>query len=200
MEFIELNENRNTFSIRGHFTDEHFDHNGQYGQEIHLLKNMHKHTINNDREHDPDISYTLSFNHTDGHDGELPLMAKMRDWWSLNKKNSVTWLLTQDLGGTSTLHKDHTYDHTQYIIFCTKWEPGQWWWFDGETYTGWNIGTVIDFDFSKPHATANASWSPRTIMQIKEHNQDIFMRHHNPVSYRHLSTTDLVRVNCPIVM
>ncbi len=177
MDFTELNEDRNTFSIRGYFTNPLFDPQkpysiyrggSEFGQELHLL-NTHKknaRTTNNARKQDPDIAYALEFNHMNGHDGRFPLMAQMRDWWPLSKRSSQTWLLTQHLGGTSTLHTDELDYEKRYLVFCTKWEPGQWWWFDGETYTGWNIGTVIDYDFTRPHATANASHLPRTLMQI----------------------------------
>ena len=178
MEFIELNENRNTFSIRGQFIDERFStkkpysiYSGraEYDQELHILNNHKKNarTVNSElRKEDPDIAYALEFNHINGHDGRFPCMTQMRDWWRLDEGSSQTWLLTQQLGGTSTLHTDNLDYEKRYLIFCTGWQAGQWWLFDGETYTGWNIGTVIDYDFTRPHATANASEFPRTLMQI----------------------------------
>ena len=55
---------------------------------------------------------------------------------------------------------------TRYLIFLEDWKPGQWWQFNDETYTKWKAGTVLHFDFNKPHGSANASGFPRTIMQI----------------------------------
>jgi hypothetical protein len=168
VKFKKLNKNKNTFSIRGQFESvELLPFRTAFRREIDHVNELSERTTSNKRELDPDISYTLSFNATDQLDDKLPLMAGLRNWWGADEVESQTWVLTQKIGGTSTLHTDELYDQTRYIIFLSKWEPGQWWWFDGEeTYTGWDVGTVVDYDFTRPHATANASHSQRTLMQI----------------------------------
>ena len=131
-----------------------------------MLSELAERTVNNKRELDPDISHTLSFNHTNGHDGRFPMMVKMRDWWGLSKRKSQTWLLTKQLGGTSTTHVDEN-TQNRYLIFLTDWRPGQVWFIDDICYTGWKIGTVVDFEFDKiAHGNANASHEPFTFMQI----------------------------------
>jgi hypothetical protein len=167
MIFIETNKViKGGIFIKGRFVDKSFN-NPAFEQELDLLGEIEQKTINNTRAEEPDIAYTLSFNHTDGHDGKFPLMAKMRDWWGLDKRNSQVWLLTQYTGGTSTVHGDILEENdTRYLIFLEDWKPGQWWQFNDETYTKWKAGTVLHFDFNKPHGSANASGFPRTIMQI----------------------------------
>ena len=164
MKFTELNQSFDCYTIRGQFESDDFN-NPKYNQELFMLSELEQRTINNVREQDPDITWTCAFNHLDGHDGRFPIMAKMRDWWGLSKRQSGTWLMTKRLGNTSTFHTDDDCEH-RYLIFLTEWQPGQVWFFDTDIYTGWHIGTVVDFNFQTPHGNANASHEPFTFMQI----------------------------------
>ena len=162
MKFTELNQKHESFTVRGQFESDHFG-TPQYDQELHMLSEISKEFIPNPVT--PDRSWGIMFNHTEGHDGRFPLMAQMRDWWGLSKRSSVTWLLTKRLGGTSTVHTDEC-EH-RYLVFCTEWHVGQTWFIGDECYTGWHVGTVVDFDFNKTmHGNANASHQPLTFMQI----------------------------------
>ena len=164
MKFIESNQSFDCYTIRGHFQHQHFGE-PYYAQELFLLSELEQRTINNSREQDPDITWICKFNHVDGHDGSFPLMAEMRDWWGLSKRKSNTHLMTKRLGNTSTFHTDDDCEH-RYLVFCTEWQPGQAWFFDTDVFTGWHIGTVVDFDFTKPHGNTNASHEPYTFMQV----------------------------------
>jgi len=164
VKFTELNQSFDCYTIRGQFESNKFNE-PEYKQELFMLSELSSRTENNNRQQDPDISHTLSFNHLDGHDGRFPIMAQMRDWWRLSKRKSQTWLLTKQLGGTSTVHTDEC-EH-RYLVFCTEWHAGQTWFIGDECYTGWHVGTVVDFDFNKvKHGNANASQEPFTFMQI----------------------------------
>lgn len=164
MKFTELNQSFDCYTVRGHFKHQHFGE-PYYAQELFMLHELEQRTINNSREQDPDITWICKFNHVDGHDGRFPLMSEMRDWWGLSKRKSYTQLMTKRLGNTSTFHTDDDCEH-RYLVFCTEWQPGQAWFFDTGVFTGWHIGTVVDFDFTKPHGNTNASHEPYTFMQI----------------------------------
>tara|TARA_B100000424_G_scaffold245865_1_gene217115 strand:+ start:108 stop:629 length:522 start_codon:yes stop_codon:yes gene_type:complete len=167
MIFNQLNEHHNSYTIRGQFEDERFSQ-PVYGQELYMLAELDSKTINNGTytRDDPDVSYALEFNHVNGHDGRFPIMAQMRDWFGLSKKTSQTWLLTKELGGTSTLHTDVLVDQERHIVFCTDWQPGQAWYIEDQTYTGWKTGTVLDLNFELLHGNGNSSHTPMTFMQV----------------------------------
>ena len=113
-----------------------------------------------------ELSNRLSFNHTDGHDGRGPMLAKMRDWWGLNARKAQSFVITYNTGDVEPMQKIPMNKQSRYIIFCTDWQPGQWWCFNDQTYTGWKIGTVLHFHFADPHGCANASEYPMSILQV----------------------------------
>lgn len=54
----------------------------------------------------------------------------------------------------------------KYIVFLTKWEPGQVFMLGGSAFTRWQVGTVIRFPWFVHHSTANAGLSNRKILVI----------------------------------
>ena len=158
--------------IKGRFMDDNFE-TELYQQELFQASELQQkiaidHKSNKFRT-EPDVSYILSFNHTDGHDGRCPMLASMRDWWGLNPRKAQVYLITQRPGCTSSKIQGREWNGKQrYIIFCEDWRPGQWWVFNDYSYVGWKAGTVLNFDFTKPHASANASECPTSILQIDQ--------------------------------
>ena len=157
---IELKE----YTISGQFEDDRFT-TAEYGQELYMLSTLHEKTEIK-LTADSNISFALDFRHTDGHDGRFPILVQMRDWWGLSKRNGDATLITKMPGGTSTLHKDEMNGLNRWIVFCTNWQPGQMWCVEDKIYTGWNIGTVLEMDFTQMHGNANLSHLPITFMQI----------------------------------
>ena len=160
---IELKE----YTISGQFEDDRFT-TAEYGQELYMLSTLHEKTEIK-LTADSNISFALDFRHTDGHDGRFPILVQMRDWWGLNPRKSQVYLITQRPGCTSSKIQGREWNGKQrYIIFCEDWRPGQWWVFNDYSYVGWKAGTVLNFDFTKPHASANASECPTSILQIDQ--------------------------------
>ena len=47
------------------------------------------------------------------------------------------------------------------------WEMGQAWMFGNSMYWGWKAGTCLTWNWrDMPHATVNAGWHPRPLLQI----------------------------------
>jgi len=56
---------------------------------------------------------------------------------------------------------------TRIFIQLTDWQQGQFWNYGNYMYSGWSAGDVTTFDWiNVPHATANASYSPRITLQL----------------------------------
>jgi hypothetical protein len=56
---------------------------------------------------------------------------------------------------------------TRIFIALTDWEQGQFWNFGNHMHSGWKAGDVTTFDWiNVPHATANASFTPRVTLQL----------------------------------
>lgn len=56
---------------------------------------------------------------------------------------------------------------TRIFIALTDWEQGQFWNYGNYMYSGWKAGDITTFDWiNVPHATANASFSPRVTLQL----------------------------------
>jgi hypothetical protein len=169
MKFIEENDSRGEFTVRGHFESELFN-TSTYQKELDTLQEISKEFVPHPLV--PDRSYGTLFNNTDDHDTNLPLLAQMRDWWGISNTKSRTYLLYKRWGGTSTVHTDPMKGDTRYLIFCSKWAPGQVWFIGDQCYTNWQIGSVVDFDFEKTsHGNANASNQLLAFMQCTTINE-----------------------------
>ena len=56
---------------------------------------------------------------------------------------------------------------TRIFIALTDWEQGQFWNYGNYMHSGWKAGDVSTFDWiNVPHATANASFTPRITLQL----------------------------------
>lgn len=55
----------------------------------------------------------------------------------------------------------------RFAVMLSDWEMGQAWMFGNNMYWGWEAGTCITWDWrDMPHATVNAGWHPRPLLQI----------------------------------
>jgi len=55
----------------------------------------------------------------------------------------------------------------RFAIMLADWEMGQAWMFGNNMYWGWRAGECITWDWmDMPHATVNAGWKPRPLLQI----------------------------------
>lgn len=55
----------------------------------------------------------------------------------------------------------------RFAIMLTDWEMGQAWMFGNSIYHRWKAGTCITWEWrDMPHATVNAGWKPRPMLQI----------------------------------
>ena len=65
-----------------------------------------------------------------------------------------------------TSHVDNHNDLVKFFIFLEDWKPGHFMQF-GTTFLKWKKGDVVYFDWKNiPHATANAGWEPRCMLQV----------------------------------
>lgn len=65
-----------------------------------------------------------------------------------------------------TSHVDDQRDLVKFFIFLEDWKPGHFMQF-GTTFLKWKKGDVVYFDWKNiPHATANAGWEPRCMLQV----------------------------------
>ena len=63
-----------------------------------------------------ELSNRLSFNHTDGHDGRGPMLAKMRDWWGLNARKAQSFVITYNTGDVEPMQKIPMNKQSRYIL------------------------------------------------------------------------------------
>lgn len=69
----------------------------------------------------------------------------------------------------------------RFAVMLSDWEMGQAWMFGNNMYWGWEAGDCITWEWrDMPHATVNAGWHPRPILQL--------------TGYQTKRTKDLVRV------
>ena len=55
----------------------------------------------------------------------------------------------------------------RFAVMLADWEMGQAWMFGNAVYHGWKAGTCITWEWmDMPHATVNAGWHPRPMLQI----------------------------------
>jgi hypothetical protein len=103
----------------------------------------------------------------------LPMFQKMIDTFQFARMITAN-IQTQKPGGTVIYHHD---DFTslitknerpvRLIVFLEEWCPGQIFVFGNFTIDRWKKGDILYSDYEKvPHATANAGWNDRSILQI----------------------------------
>lgn len=81
-----------------------------------------------------------------------------------------------------TSHVDDQRDLVKFFIFLEDWKPGHFMQF-GTTFLKWKKGDVVYFDWKNiPHATANAGWEPRCMLQVSgivtDRTKDILSGYH----------------------
>ncbi len=89
----------------------------------------------------------------------------------LNNKKA---LHVQFPGELINIHVDKQYEMNEdpqrvrrFFIMLDDWKPGQFIIFGNNPMMQWKAGEIFTFDWmSMPHATANASWEPRPLIQI----------------------------------
>jgi hypothetical protein len=55
----------------------------------------------------------------------------------------------------------------RFAVMLADWQMGQAWMFGNALYHQWEAGTCITWDWrNMPHATVNAGWHPRPLLQI----------------------------------
>lgn len=98
------------------------------------------------------------------------IFIKMHDFFAL--EDSWTRLHIQRPGQMFNLHIDKLYDRTpdidrvtRIVVFLSDWEPGHFYTYGTLNLTHWRAGDVHTFNWRDvPHATANASRTPRAIL------------------------------------
>lgn len=117
-----------------------------------------------------------------------PVFQRIADQFGLEK--CMARIHVQHPGQTWNLHIDKLekwmpQDPSQvvrYFVQLTDWQPGHFWSFGNYSWTGWQAGDVVTFDwFNVPHSTANAGHTPRVTLQltgIKTQNTQEFLLQH----------------------
>jgi len=104
---------------------------------------------------------------------EFPTLKKMLDYYQL--ENTKERLHVQLTGQMFNLHIDKLWywcpdDSTRTVrinVMLEDWVPGQFYQYGTYTYSHWKAGDIHIFDWPNvPHATANASNQPRSVLQI----------------------------------
>jgi hypothetical protein len=103
---------------------------------------------------------------------ECPSIQKIVDFFALNPVKAK--LHTQFTGEMLQLHIDKLYDLDndpnnviRIMVMMQDWEPGQFIMYGNQIHERWKSGDVHTFDWQNlPHATANASLTPRPMLVI----------------------------------
>ena len=103
----------------------------------------------------------------------LPMFQKMIDTFQFDRVIAAN-IQTQKPGGTVIYHHDdfsslinENERPIRLIIFLEDWCPGQIFVFGNFTIDRWKKGDILYSDYERtPHATANAGWDERSILQI----------------------------------
>jgi len=104
---------------------------------------------------------------------DCPLIQKMADWFGVvdAQKN----IHTQYTGQQFTLHIDKQWARCpenpdkviRIIVMLEDWKPGQFYSYGTYNYSHWRAGDINYYSWQDtPHATANASLWPRSILRI----------------------------------
>jgi hypothetical protein len=121
-----------------------------------------------------------------------PIFQKMTDLFAL--KDPYARVHVQYPGEVFDLHLDRLHrwnpdDHTRtvkFIVHLNDWEPGHFYQYGNYSHTNWRAGEVHTFDWQNvPHATANASRTPRVLLHIqgtKTEQTELFLKQLKAVS------------------
>lgn len=103
----------------------------------------------------------------------FPTLTKMSEYFGI--EDAKIRMHYQQPGQMFNLHIDKLQERCpddperviRMSVMLTDWEPGQFYLYGTNTYSGWRAGEVHIFDWANvPHATANASRSMRPVLQI----------------------------------
>ena len=103
---------------------------------------------------------------------EAPICQQMTDFFAL--KDPKPKLHVQFTGEMLNLHIDKLYDLDadpnnviRIMVMMQDWEPGQFIIYGNQIHDQWRAGDIHTFDWQNlPHATANASLTPRPMLVI----------------------------------
>ena len=103
---------------------------------------------------------------------EAPICQQMTDFFAL--KDPKPKLHVQFTGEMLNLHIDKLYDLDadpnnviRIMVMMQDWEPGQFIIYGNQMHDQWRAGDIHTFDWQNlPHATANASLTPRPMLVI----------------------------------
>ena len=103
---------------------------------------------------------------------DAPICQQMTDFFAL--KDSKPKLHVQFTGEMLNLHIDKLYDLDadpnnviRIMVMMQDWEPGQFIIYGNQIHDQWRAGDIHTFDWQNlPHATANASLTPRPMLVI----------------------------------
>ena len=117
---------------------------------------------------DPDLVLTDRMDYP----GSVPIFRAMIDYFGM--ENSRSQIHVQRTGQMFNMHIDKLYEYAEdprdvfrFVVMLSDWEPGQFYCYGTFQYTHWQAGDFHWFDWPNvPHATANASASPRPTLQI----------------------------------
>jgi hypothetical protein len=117
---------------------------------------------------DPDLVLTDRMDYPD----QVPVFARMIEYFGM--ENCRSQIHIQRTGQMFNLHIDKLYEYAdraedvfRFVVMLADWEPGQFYCYGTYQYTHWQAGDFHWFDWPNvPHATANASHTPRPTLQI----------------------------------
>lgn len=115
---------------------------------------------------------------------DIPIFQKIRDYLGLEE--ATIKFHNQTTGQMLHLHidnfagrpeRENSFKVTEmdsnpdlmrrFAIMLADWEMGQAWMFGNSMYWGWKAGTCLTWNWrDMPHATVNAGWHPRPLLQI----------------------------------
>lgn len=109
-----------------------------------------------------------------------PTIQKMADWFGISSAQKNVH--TQYTGQQFTLHIDKQWARclenpdrvVRFIIMLEDWKPGQFYSYGTYNYSHWRAGDINYYSWQDtPHATANASLWPRSILRVTGLKSDI---------------------------
>ena len=103
---------------------------------------------------------------------KCPTLQRMTDYFALEPVKSK--LHIQFTGEVLNMHIDKLYDLDadpnnviRIMVMLQDWEPGQFLIYGNQQFDRWRAGDIHKFDWPNiPHASANAGWEPRCLIQI----------------------------------
>lgn len=142
---------------------------GDWLNEYHTVKDQSIKEIWGTREESPDIIYMYALSeHT-------PTLNKIIDIFKFSRLlradiqiQNPGCVVTKHLDDFTVIERQHSNERVvRFLIPLAPWESGQTISFGNLTYQGWEPGEIIFSNYEKiPHATANASWNSRPLLNI----------------------------------